>query len=83
MPALLGHVVGTFKSRTTVLYTRGVKGSAWPAFRGRLWQRNYYEHVIRSAEALGQVRRYIADNPARWADDAENPESPRMKGKTT
>ena len=37
----LGDVMGAFKSVTTVAYTRGVKTSGWPGFRGRLWQRNY------------------------------------------
>ena len=40
-----------------------------------VWQRNYYEHVIRSEEALNRIRRYIADNPMRWALDPENPAS--------
>jgi hypothetical protein len=34
------------------------------------WQRGYYEHVIRNAKALDRIRAYIANNPARWADDA-------------
>jgi len=38
-----------------------------------LWQRNYYEHVIRNDESLRRIRQYIADNPARWALDRENP----------
>jgi hypothetical protein len=37
--------------------------------RGALWQRSYYEHVIRNEEALNRIRNYIADNPARWAED--------------
>ena len=37
------------------------------------WQRNYYEHVIRNQSALDQIRQYIADNPARWSEDLENP----------
>ena len=36
------------------------------------WQRGYYEHVIRNAKALDRIRAYIANNPARWADDPEN-----------
>ena len=39
---------------------------------GALWQRGYYEHVIRNAKALDRIRAYIANNPARWADDPEN-----------
>lgn len=32
----------------------------------QIWQRNYYEHVIRNAAALERIRRYIIENPARW-----------------
>jgi REP element-mobilizing transposase RayT len=40
--------------------------------RGVLWQRGYYEHVIRNEKALDRIRAYIANNPRRWADDPEN-----------
>src|ERR1700730_15957726 len=36
------------------------------------WQRGYYEHVVRNEKALDRIRAYIANNPARWADDPEN-----------
>ena len=39
---------------------------------GVRWQRGYYEHVIRNEKALDRIRAYIANNPARWADDPEN-----------
>lgn len=38
-----------------------------------VWQRNYYEHIIRTNEELAHIRRYIAENPLRWALDQENP----------
>ena len=44
---------------------------------GSLWQRNYYEHVSRDESGLNRIRQYIRDNPARWAEDENNPE--RMK----
>jgi REP-associated tyrosine transposase len=69
----LGDVVGAFKSAATVEYIRGAKTKAWPKFHRRLWQRNYYEHVIRNETALNRIRRYIDENPARWAFDDENP----------
>ena len=69
----LGEVVGAFKSRTTALYSRGVADHGWPAFRGRLWQRNYFDHIIRHEKAIHRLRRYIAENPSRWAVDRENP----------
>ena len=68
----LGDVVGTYKSLTTVEYVRGVNTLAWPRFSDRLWQRNYYEHVIRHDESLREIRQYILNNPARWALDPEN-----------
>jgi putative transposase len=39
---------------------------------GVLWQRGYYEHVIRSEKASDRIRDYIANNPARWAEDPDN-----------
>lgn len=38
-----------------------------------VWQRNNYEHIVRSNEELTQIRRYIVENPLRWALDRENP----------
>ena len=38
-----------------------------------LWQRNYYAHVVRGEAELDHIRRYIAENPLRWARDSENP----------
>jgi REP element-mobilizing transposase RayT len=38
-----------------------------------VWQRNYYEHVIRRDESLAKIREYIETNPLRWALDKENP----------
>ena len=69
----LGDVVGAFKSLTTIQYIRGVKIYGWPAFHGRLWQRNYYEHIIRDEESLNRIRQYILDNPSRWSFDRDNP----------
>ena len=38
-----------------------------------VWQRNYYEHIIRNEKELDRIRAYIAGNPARWNEDVENP----------
>ncbi len=69
----LGDVIGAYKSLTTVRYVRGVNMMAWPPFQGRLWQRNYYERVIRNEDELGRVREYIVNNPLKWELDSENP----------
>ena len=69
----LADVVHRFKSLTTTWYRQGVFEKAWPPFPGRLWQRNYYERVIRSEDELSAVRQYIRENPMKWEMDAENP----------
>lgn len=68
----LPDVVHRFKSLTTTRYRQGVHREGWRPFAGRLWQRNYYEHVIRNEEDLNRIREYIADNPALWAEDENN-----------
>jgi REP element-mobilizing transposase RayT len=57
---------------TTNEYIRGVRNHGWPAFRGRLWQRNYYEQIIRDEDSLNRVRAYVSANPARWLTDRDN-----------
>jgi REP element-mobilizing transposase RayT len=69
----VGDVVGGFKSITTVGYIRGVRESGWTPFLGRLWQRNYWEHIIGSDRALNAIPRYIVENPLRWHMDRYNP----------
>ena len=39
----------------------------------KIWQRNYYEHIIRNDELLNRIREYIQNNPMQWAFDRENP----------
>ena len=68
----LGDIVGWFKSMTTNKYIHGVKQNGWPPFDGRLWQRNYYERIIRDDE-WEKIAAYINANPAEWHTDQENP----------
>ena len=65
----LRRVVQWFKTMTTNEYIRGVKTLGWPPFNGKLWQRNYYEHIIRDEKAYYAISAYIINNPAKWADD--------------
>jgi len=69
----LGDIVNWFKTMTTNQYTHGVKQNGWHPFYGRLWQRNYYEHIIRNEDELNRFCQYIAENPANWQTDKENP----------
>ena len=38
-----------------------------------VWQRNYYEHVIRDEKELNNTRQYILENPLKWQEDPDNP----------
>ena len=71
--ATLQEIVQWFKTMTTNAYLRGVKQLGWPRFEKRLWQRSYYEHVIRDEAELASIREYIHHNPAKWVEDPDNP----------
>ncbi len=65
----LARVIQTFKSIAR-MQVRKQLGRASP-----LWQRGYYEHIVRSGNALTAIQRYIHENPARWEFDRENPQA--------
>lgn len=70
----LGNIVNWFKTMTTNDYIQGVRHHQWRPFPGKLWQRNYYEHIIRNEDDLDKIREYIIYNHIRWDDDEENPD---------
>jgi len=65
----VGDMMDAFKSITTVEYIYGVKQSGWNPFYGKLWQRDYYEHIIRDEQSYHSISDYIINNPAKWKDD--------------
>jgi putative transposase len=65
----VSDMMDAFKSITTVEYIRGVKQSGWRPFNGKLWQRNYWEHIIRDEQSYHTISNYIVNNPAKWEDD--------------
>lgn len=69
----LPSIIQWFKTMTTNEYIRGVKSCGWAPFTGKLWQRNYYEHIIRDERSLTRIREYIDNNPIQWETDRENP----------
>lgn len=71
MGSPLPKMIGWFKSMTTNAYIRGVRAGQFAPFDGRLWQRGYYEHVVRCEEDLLDIRRYIEENPLKWREDPE------------
>ena len=67
-PKSLSSLLAGFKSATfrRINVMRGTPGAP-------VWQRNYYEHVIRNESVLDQIRQYIVENPIKWSEDPENP----------
>jgi putative transposase len=64
----LASFLSGFKSVTTKRINDSRQTPGTP-----VWQRNYYEHVIRNEDSLHRIREYIATNPQRWDSDRENP----------
>lgn len=67
----LSEIVHRIKSLTTHRYMIGVRDMGWPRFEKRLWQRNYYEHVIRNERDYKVIYEYIIANPMNWERDEE------------
>jgi REP element-mobilizing transposase RayT len=63
------EMIQWFKTMTTNEYIRNVKQNRWGPFDGKLWQRNYYEQIIRDETSLRRVREYIINNPRQWQQD--------------
>jgi REP element-mobilizing transposase RayT len=73
----VGAVVRGFKAAVTYRINM-LRGTP----KATVWQRNYYEHIIRDKGELDRIRAYIIDNPARWSEDENNPvvRTPRGRG---
>ena len=65
----VGDVVRWFKTMTTNQYIHYVKSGILPPFDKRIWQRNYYEHVIRNDADYDRLATYIANNTTKWSED--------------
>ena len=60
-------VIGFYKMNTAKAINSTMK-----THNKHLWQRNYFEHVIRNEDSLNRIRRYIQENPTQWPTDPEN-----------
>jgi len=66
----LGDVVCAFKSISAIAVNKRLHRQGVP-----VWQRNYFEHVVRNERELNAIRQYITYNPMMWERDCENPEA--------
>ena len=65
----IGDIIGAFKSKTTNHYIKMVKKGMVSPFDKRLWQRNYYEHIVRDEGDYIRLSTYIKNNPQKWEED--------------
>jgi REP element-mobilizing transposase RayT len=65
----LSDIVQWFKTMTTNEYIRNVKLHSWKPFDRKLWQRSFYDHIIRNDEKLIRISDYIEKNPLLWKQD--------------
>ncbi len=68
-------IIQSFKRHTTIRYIQMVKENILPPFHKKIWQRNYWEHVIRNEQSYLEISEYIQNNPAKWSIDKLNPKS--------
>ena len=65
----LQEIVGWIKTMTTNEYIKGVKAGQYVAFNKRVWQRSFYDHIIRDEDDYQRIWEYIDENPATWSED--------------
>ena len=78
------QIIGNIQSRRNILgenmvsplrnkydgqYIHNVKQNHWKPFDKHIWQKNYYEHIIRNEKSLANIREYIITNPQNWKKD--------------
>lgn len=66
----LGQIIAFFKYQSTKQINKIRDTPGHP-----VWQRNYYEHIIREEQEMNRIREYIIENPAKWTEDKNNPEN--------
>ncbi len=67
--ASLSDIVQSFKRHTTIEYIKMVKQGVLKPFNGKVWQRSFYDHVVRNYDDFLDICKYIDDNPRKWKED--------------
>jgi len=68
IPKSIGSIIRAYKASVT-------KRCKAEGYKSKIWQRNYFEHIIRNQEDHYRIRKYIQNNPLQWELDEENPKS--------
>ena len=64
-------IICAFKSKCTVEYVKYIKQNNLDV-SGKIWQRSFYDHIIRNERSLNAIREYVFNNPENWEQDIDN-----------
>jgi len=67
----IGDIICSFKSKVMTRYIKGVKCGIYKPFNKTIWQRDYYEHILRNEKDYYKFCKYIQNNPFNWKDDSD------------
>ena len=67
----ISQIIRSFKSRSTLEYIRYIKENNLNV-SGKIWQRSFYDQIIRNNRSLNAIKEYIQNNPINWENDIEN-----------
>lgn len=65
----VSEVIQSFKRQTTIEYIKLVKTGVLPPFDKAIWQRSFYDHIIRNENDYNEIWQYIDHNPQQWKED--------------
>jgi REP element-mobilizing transposase RayT len=69
---IVGDMIGAYKSIVANECLELWKSKRPDEMMGKLWQRNFFEHIIRDEQSLNNIREYVLHNPENWETDSEN-----------
>ena len=65
----ISHIVQEFKRFSTIEFIKLVKKGLLSNFDGKVWQRGFYDHIIRNQDDYNEIFKYIEENPLKWEND--------------
>lgn len=79
----LSDIIYGFKSITTKRYIDGVNNKGWQLFNKKIWQRSFYDHIIRNDRSLKKIRQYIVNNPVKCSENIKRHSEQLLLDSTT
>ena len=65
----VSEIIQSFKRYSTMEYTKMVKDGILPPFDRQIWQRSFYDHIIRNRDDYNEIYKYVYENPMKWQFD--------------